>query len=127
MRMDSSKPNLLIIGDYLRKDILYFFDDLSFTFNLFFIHYNYDYEIRNKVYSPYIKILFYYQFSSAFSLLKKIKPKKVLFFNFDSFNDLALLMASKECGIKTYHIEHGFRDYNIIRYLYRHQKKISIK
>lgn len=116
--MDKSKRSILVLADYCRADILYFFEDLAKQFNLYFLYYSYKEDVPNNIFEPYGKTLFYYQYPTAFSLLKEISPEKVLFFDLETLNQVALLCASKEMGIETFHVEHGYRNTDLIRYIF---------
>ncbi len=107
------KENILIVGDYCREDFLMPFDQVKDCLNLYFIEYTSKDELRNSDYKKYGTAIFWKDFSDAYDLLRKIKPNKVLFYFIETYNHVALNVASKSSGIKTYHLEHGIRNYAI--------------
>lgn len=111
--MKNPKPSLLVVGDYTRKDFLQNFVLLKEQFSLFFLEYSYPGELRNSIYEEYGEAIFWKDFLSAQHLIRKIQPKAVVFFFIEALNHVALLNACKHAGIKTYHLEHGFRDLDL--------------
>lgn len=113
----SSKPVLLVVGDFCRKDFLLNFIDARKEFKIYFIEYSYSGELKNEWYQEYGDVLFWKDFLNGQQLLRKIKPKAVLFFFIESLNHVALLNSCKVSSIRTYHLEHGFRDFLLLQYL----------
>lgn len=111
--MRNQKPSLLIVGDYTRRDFLQNFVLLKEQFSLFFLEYSYSGELKNSIYEEYGEAVFWKDFLSAQHLIRKIQPKAVVFFFIEALNHVALLNACKHAGIKTYHLEHGFRDLDL--------------
>lgn len=105
--------NILIIGDYNREDFLFIGKLLHEKSNIYFLEYSQEKELTSSNYKKWGKAIFWKNFKDAFDLLDKIKPSKVLFYFIESFNHVALNVACKYWGIKTYHIEHGIRYYEI--------------
>ncbi|GAB2530959.1 polysialyltransferase family glycosyltransferase [Rufibacter soli] len=108
-----NKRRLLIVGDYNRRDFVEAFGKCKNEFEFYFIEYALSSEIKTDFHKEYGQALFWKDFSDAFSLLKKIKPEKVIFFFIESFNHVALNVACKNLQIPTYHLEHGFREYKL--------------
>ena len=110
MKYGTEKPSLLVVGDYTRKDFLENFVKLREYFQLYFIEYSYPGELRNQLFKEYGSALFWKDFVSAQHLLRKIRPKAVVYFFIEALNHIALLNACKAAAVKTYHLEHGLRD-----------------
>ena len=102
--------NILIIGDYSRKDILSPFKLLIGKINMYFLTYYSAKELPSRDASQYGTILFWNEYSSGFELIKKLKIKKIIFYEYETFNNIALRAAAKQLGIRCYHLEHGYRD-----------------
>src|SRR5688572_32206261 len=108
-----NKRRLLIVGDYNRKDFVEAFCKCKNDFEFYFIEYALRSEVKADYYKAYGKAIFWKDFNNAYSLLKEIKPDKVIFFFIESYNHAALNVACKNLKIPTYHLEHGFRDYKL--------------
>ncbi|MBK7816529.1 MAG: hypothetical protein IPJ60_02595 [Sphingobacteriaceae bacterium] len=108
-----ARGKMLIVADYCRADFVNYFTGIESEFDLYFFYYNYKEEIKKDIQLKFGHIEFYHSYTNAFEILKKINPIKVLFFDIETYNQIALLAACKEKNIKTYHVEHGFRDYDI--------------
>ena len=104
--------NYLIIGDYLRKDLLVPFQGMKTKCNLFFLEYYQQENVINDNYKEYGKIIFWKEFKNAFQLIETNKIDKIIFYAFESYNHIAIRAAAKQLNVKTYHLEHGFRNYD---------------
>lgn len=100
---------LLIIADSTRKDILSMFDGVSSNSKLSFIGHAPISKFANKVLLKYADYNAWNDFKGAFDLLAQTKPDKVIFVSLEHYYDVALLIASKELQIATYHLEQGVR------------------
>ena len=105
-----SKECYIIVGDYNRDNCVDQFKIFKNIANLYFLYFKSKNDIRNKDYTKYGKALFWKDFHDAYALIKTIKVKKVFFFSLETYNEVALNVACKKTGIKTYHIEHGIRN-----------------
>ena len=102
--------NILIIGGSSRKDYLEPFDKLKGKINMFFLtHYSPKEKTITKEYGEEI---FWSSFSSGFELLKTLQIKKIIFYEFESYNDIALRVAAIHLKIICCHLEHGYQDYS---------------
>jgi hypothetical protein len=110
---DKRKPNLLIVGDYKRKDHLDLFLKSRDDFNFYFIEYASDKEVDTHHHLEYGQVLYWKDFAHSFDLLDKIRPVKVLFFFIESYYHIVLNLTCKATGIPSYHIDHGIRDINV--------------
>lgn len=105
-----SKESYIIVGDHNREICISQFKQFKNIVNLYFLYFKSKKDIRNKEYAKYGKALFWKDFYDAYALIKETKVKKVFFFSLETFNEIALNVACKKTGIKTYHIEHGIRN-----------------
>ena len=117
--------NILIIGDYSRKDLLSPFDLLIGKINMYFLTYYSAKELPNRDTSQYGTILFWNEYSSGIELIKKLKIKKIIFYEYESYNNIALRSAAKQLGIRCYHLEHGWRNYDSLKKLENNQKTVK--
>lgn len=117
--------NILIIGDYSRKDLLYPFKLLIGKINMYFLTYYSAKELPSRDASQYGTILFWNEYSSGLELIKKLKIKKIIFYEYETFNNIALRAAAKELGIKCCHLEHGYRDYDLLKKLDKNPKTVK--
>ena len=115
--------NILIIGDYSRNDLLSPFDLLIGKINMFFLTYFSAKQLPNQNARQYGTILFWNEYSSGFELIKKIKIKKIIFYEYETFNNIALRAAAKQLGIKCIHLEHGYRDYVLTNQYQKNKQK----
>ena len=103
------KQRILFVGDYNRNDFLYAAKLIHKEVDVFFIEYLNKSKITNKDYAEYGTALFWKDFKSAYALIDKIKPQKVIFYFIESYNHVALNVACKVKKIPTIHLEHGIR------------------
>lgn len=109
------KQSLIIIGDFNRTDFLYVAKILKNNYNVYFLEYTLKSEIKRDEYKQYGEAIFWSDFTSAQDLINKINPAKVLFYFIETFNHVAVNVACKVAGIKTYHIEHGIRSHEFLK------------
>jgi len=100
-----------------KKVLLYWFEmpgrpellDI-FVFNdpsIEFVHvYHASAKERVEKFSPY-KMIYWFDYSSPFALLKAVKPDLVVTANGDGLYEVALLIAANHLGIVTYCVQHG--------------------
>ncbi len=104
-----NKKTIIIVSDSGREDFIKVFKDIT-NINFVFVD---TLSISSSgsigIYKKYGRIIFWENYKDAFELLKKNKPSKIVFFNYESFNQVALLSASKQMGVKSFHMEHGLR------------------
>jgi len=117
MKTLNQQESIIVVGDYCRKDFLGFFSKLKDQFSIYFLEYSYPGELRDHSYQKYGTAIFWKDFISAQHLLKKIRPRAVIFFFIESLNHVAILNACKVAAVKTYHLEHGLRDLDFQLYL----------
>ncbi|NEM98260.1 polysialyltransferase family glycosyltransferase [Pontibacter burrus] len=105
------KERLLILCDHNRADFLLPYKRLKEEAELFFLEFASERSITNYSYKEYGEAIFWSEYKDAFALLEQVRPKKVIFLWIDSYQQVALNLACKLKGIKTYIIEHGIRDW----------------
>jgi hypothetical protein len=103
------KKRILLVGDYNRSDFLHVAKELYLEADFFFIEYLNSHYLQNKEALQYGKVIYWKDYKDAYELLTEISPHKVLFYFIESFNHVALNVASKVTGIPTFHLEHGLR------------------
>ena len=103
------KDRILLVGDYNRTDFLYPARALHTEVDFFFIEHSTQRFVKNSECAKYGKVLFWKDFKSAYELLNKIRPNKVIFYFIESYSHVALNVACKSTGVPTYHLEHGVR------------------
>jgi hypothetical protein len=108
----SETPNLIVILDYNKSYMLKFFSSLKKKANLYFLFYSYNKETTG-IHSDYGKAIYWKDFGNAFKLLDQITPKKVIFFELETLNQVALNVACRRKGIPTVFADHGLQDFNI--------------
>jgi len=106
-------PNILVVGNYNRRDFLDLFWAAKGQCNFYFLEFASRKEVRGNYYQSFGKAIFWGDYHDAFDLLKKIKPHKVIYFFIESYHHVALNLACKLANIKTYLLDHGIRDVNI--------------
>jgi hypothetical protein len=109
------KKNIIIVGDYGRSDFLYIAKLLASTFNIKFLEYLDESEVPNDQHTNYGDAIFWKDYRSAIDLLDIVQPQGVIFYFIESYNQVALNVACKFKKIKTYHIEHGVRSFDLQR------------
>lgn len=103
------KRKLLLVGDYNRNDFIYVAKLLAKEVEFYFIEFLNNKDLKNNDCLQYGKVIYWKDYKSAYDLLEKLKPEKVLFYFIESFNHVALNVACKVNQITTYHLEHGLR------------------
>lgn len=100
----SAKKRILLNWDTTRPDLLEPFYALKNDFEFIIVWEQEKQDAFSK--SPFRQI-FYNDFKTPYQLIKKINPDKVLFFNINSFPQIALNLAAKNLGIPTFTMHHG--------------------
>ena len=108
------KPdNIIVVIDYNKQYLHYFFEELYEKANLFFLFYSYPHEVRSHSIEKYGKILFWIDFKDSFELITKVAPKKIVFFELETLNQVCLNVAAKNKKILSFFVDHGIQDYDI--------------
>lgn len=98
------KKRILLNWDITRPDLLEPF--LEIKSDLEFIVLWRSKKAGSETNHPFEEI-YYDDFKTPYEVLKKTRPDKVLFFNINSFPQVALNLAAKNIGIPTYTMHHG--------------------
>lgn len=97
------KTKILLNWDTTRKDLLEPFiflkDDIEFI-----IIWGED---KNSTANHPFRQIYFRDFKTPYQLLKEIRPDKIVFFNIDSFPQIALNLAARNSRIPTYVMHHG--------------------
>lgn len=108
--------NIIIVGDYSRDDFIYVAKILKGKFEVYFLEYFDESHEINTAYSKWGKAIYWKDYKNAIELIDTVQPALVLYYFIESFNHVALNVACKFRGIKTFHLEHGIRYYEIQKY-----------
>ena len=123
------KENLIIVGDYNRSDFLYVARVMHEHYNIYFLEYTHEAEIISDQYKKWGKAIFWGDYKDALDLVDQIKPKMVVFYFIETFNHVALNVTCRYKGIRTYHMEHGIRNYEMLQANINHiagQRKLTL-
>lgn len=101
------KRTLLFIIDYNQDYLLKYITPISSDVNLYFIHYASPKERKSNSFLHHGKIIYWKDFKHASHLISLIKPLKVVFFELETLNQVALNAVCKSKGIKTIFCDHG--------------------
>ncbi|MBP7556171.1 MAG: hypothetical protein KA821_07910 [Chitinophagaceae bacterium] len=112
----TKKPRVLLNWDTERKDLLEPFIRLHEHIEFIIIWGDYVPEGKKK--HPFRQISFK-SYSTPYALLKDIAPHKVLFFNINSFPQVALNLAAHNMGIITYVMHHGIHHSDFLEIVQR--------
>ena len=101
---------ILLVTEFNRKDFLHSLDGIG-NIELVVMGASFPWQVKNK---PTVEHYYWYQFNSAFDLLDRIKPDKIVFHHYQSIHEVGLIMACEIRNIPTFHLEHGARNYEHI-------------
>ena len=107
----TSPPSILVTGTIDRPDIIAILRDARSQARFTFLEYSFHHGSRShpEYYAGYGPLRFWNEFRHANALLDEIRPDKIVFFYVNSLNQVALNLVARQRGIRTYHLEHGFR------------------
>lgn len=104
------KMNILIVGsNYRRADHAEIVKGLLSHFDIFFL--SFISKKNGQAHPLFGQAVFWSDYLSASQLLKKTKPRFVIFFNIENYNEILLNIEAKNQSIKTFIIDHGLRIY----------------
>ncbi|MEP1094449.1 MAG: polysialyltransferase family glycosyltransferase [Cyclobacteriaceae bacterium] len=101
------KRNIIIGIDYNQEYLAEFVKCIDKELNVYLIHYSSPSESSSTLFEKYGSILYWKDFHGAYDLLEKLDPFKVVFFELETLNQVALNVACKEKKIKTVFCDHG--------------------
>lgn len=96
---------------YGRQDLTKHLLELSEEAHITFIakHFRPQEDEKKNFASKNISIIYWGDYTSPYQLLDEVKPDLVIFYDIEAFNQIALNVAAKNRGIKTYVLQHGLR------------------
>jgi hypothetical protein len=96
---------------YVRKDLTKQFLELSNDAEIIFIDKFSKLQANSEDEFPSenIKVVYWEDYNSPYELLKCTNPDLVIFYDIEAFNQIALNIAAKNLGIRTYVLQHGLR------------------
>lgn len=103
------RPRILVVATIGRADLLAMFGQLAERAELTFLEYASTPGITPQLYAPYGRLTTWEEHRSARSLLRTIEPDLVAMLAIGSRNQLALRREAKRRGVRTIHLEHGYR------------------
>ncbi|MEO7800528.1 MAG: hypothetical protein ABIR81_00935 [Ginsengibacter sp.] len=106
------KLKILLNWDTSRKDLFEPFITLKSDFE-FVVLYN-----RSPSNKPSIhpfKEIYFDSFLTPYDVLRLVKPDRIIFFNINSFPQIALNRAAKNIGIQTFLMHHGIHSSDVLR------------
>ena len=114
-----SKPVILLCWGYNRPGWIKYFEQLNDDFEFIYLFYMYPDE-EKAVYTSN-KRIYYTQYNSPLTLLRKNKISKIIFMGMDGWQNIGINIAAKRLGIPAYYMMHGaatisFDDYSSIVY-----------
>jgi len=118
--VSNNKELILINWDYKRRDLTAHLYQLSEFFDIIFLYY-----YEEKTCPQGFPVISWHDYSSPQELIKKIKPKKILFHDIESFHQVGLNIAAHYYGIRTFVLEHGLRRGFEIAIAYKEPRKFK--
>lgn len=103
------KTKVLLNWDTDRKDLFKPFIELKDDIEFIVLHKGQE---DGSVRVHPFREIFFYNYSTPYKILKEIKPDAVLFFGIYSFPQIALNLAAKNLGIRSYTLHHGIHPTN---------------
>lgn len=104
---------ILIIIDYNQSYLEPFVQILHEEAEVFLINFAYENEVKSDYFLRFGKFIFWKDFRNAQDLIEKIKPNKVIFFELETLNQVALNVVCKKKKIQTVFCDHGLQDIRV--------------
>ncbi|RNI25755.1 polysialyltransferase family glycosyltransferase [Rufibacter latericius] len=122
-----SKLTILLIWGYQRKGWILPFEKLKEEFNFVYLHYVSP-EQETDCFTQQ-KRIYWQKFTDAYQLLEEVKPSKIVFMSIFNGLDIALNIAAKNKGIKTFILQHGmfttYADYRAREVKYKNISEVK--
>lgn len=113
----ASKPKVLLVWGYHRKNWVYPFEKLNSTFNFVFLHHLSLEDEQGSLTNS--RKIYWSDFKSARDLLEQEKPRLVIFMSIDSPLTMALNSWCKRLNISTAVLQHGlFHNFDFYKSLF---------
>lgn len=113
MAVESTKVRVIFIVDFKKQYLINIISDVLKRVDSYFLFYSYPSEINVLAQSFTGRIIFWKDFKNAYLLLKKIKPDKVVFFELETLNQIALNTVAKSLGVKSIFCDHGIQEFSV--------------
>jgi len=107
------KRSVIVVGDYNREDFSSIGDLLCDRFEVYFLEYLDESHVWGNAYKKWGKAVYWKDYKSAHDLLDALDPAFVIFYFIESLNHVALNVSCRHKGVRTFHLEHGIRHYEI--------------
>lgn len=104
-----SRPRILVVATIGRPDILAMFERLAERAELTFLEFASTPGVTPALYEPYGSLTTWEEHRSARSLLGSLRPDLLVMLGIGARNQLALRCEARRQGVRTIHLEHGYR------------------
>jgi hypothetical protein len=104
-----SRPRILVAATIGRADQLAMFEQLAGRAELTFVEYASTPGVTAELYEPYGRLTTWERHRSARALLREVEPDLLAMFATGGRNQLVLRREAKRLGVRTIHLEHGYR------------------
>ncbi len=104
-----TRPRILVAATIGRADLLEMFERLATRAELTFVEYAGTPGAEPERYAPYGRLTTWEEHRSAAALLRAVEPDLLAMLAIGSRNQLALRCEARRRGLRTVHVEHGYR------------------
>lgn len=104
-----TRPRILVAATLGRADLLAMFERLATHAELTFVEYAHTPGVEPERYAPYGRLTTWEEHRSAAALLRAVEPDLLAMLAIGSRNQLALRCEARRRGLRTVHVEHGYR------------------
>jgi hypothetical protein len=104
-----TRPRILVVATIGRADILAMFERLTERADLTSLEFASTPGVTPQLYEPYGRLTTWEQHRSARSLLRAVEPDLLVMLGIGARNQLALRCEARRQGLRTIHLEHGYR------------------
>ena len=104
-----TRPRILVAATIGRADLLAMFEELASRAELTFVEYESSPGVAPELYEPYGRLTTWERHGSARALLREVRPDLLAMLSIGVRNQLALRREARREGVRTVHVEHGYR------------------
>jgi hypothetical protein len=104
-----TRPRILVVATIGRADLLAMFGQVADRADLTFLEYASTPGVEAQLYEPYGRLITWEEHRSAGSLLRTVQPDLLAMLAIGGRNQLALRCEARRRGLRTVHVEHGYR------------------
>jgi hypothetical protein len=104
-----TRPRILVVATIGRADLLAMFGQVAEHADLTFLEYASTPGVTPQLYEPYGRLTTWEEHRSARSLLDSVQPDLLAMLAIGARNQLALRCEARRRGLRTVHVEHGYR------------------